>query len=80
MGGLRRHPLHGLSPRPPPRPCLPASPGIRLLANACVAPGVKLLAKDDRPVAILHLSAPTGGYDFDTIIVSPDDYAAMRAP
>lgn len=77
MGGLRRHPLHGLSPARPPRSCVPASPGVRMLANTCIAPGFKMLAKASSLVKVLPLDEGTEGYDFDTIIVSPDDVVAM---
>lgn len=79
MGGLRRHPLHGLSPAAPPRPCAPVPADVRLLHNTCIAPGFKMLAKDNLLVRVLPLLAPTDGYAFDTIIVSPDDYGAVSA-
>ena len=78
MGGLRRYPLDGVEAMTQ-RWCIPAPPGVRLLANTCVAPGSKLLAKERAPVTCLKLDAPTDGFDFDTIIVHPADYAPMAA-
>jgi hypothetical protein len=77
MGGLRHHALNGYRPAPPRRPCLPAPPGVRVLDNTCIAPCSKMLAKDGWLVKVLPLADPTEGSDFDTIIVSPDDYVAM---
>jgi hypothetical protein len=77
MGGLRRHPLHGLSLAKPERPCAPVPPGVRILSNTCIAPGFKMLSKANWLVKVLPLIAPTDGYDFDTIIVSPDDIVSV---
>lgn len=77
MGGLRRHPLHGLSPPAPVRLCAPIPAGVRILGNSCIAPGCKMLAKDNLLVTVILLAASTAGYDFDTVIVSADDLAGV---
>ena len=54
--------------------------GVRVLSNSCIGSGFKMLAKDSWQVALLSLAEPTDGYDFDTVIVSPDDAVAITAP
>jgi hypothetical protein len=54
-----------------------AQPGVVVLHNGCVAPGAKVLAKDGWLVKVIPLADPTEDFDFDTIIVSLDDYVAM---
>lgn len=77
MGGLRRTPLYS-GRSEPPLPAPPAPAGVRVLTNCAIAPGAKMLAKDGRQVALLALEAATDAYDFDTMIVSPGDYTAVR--
>ncbi len=76
MDDYHRQSFDNLRPAPRERHCHPVPAGVKVLSNSCVAPGSKLLGKERREVAVLRLDAPTETYDFDMIIVSPDDIVA----
>jgi hypothetical protein len=51
---------------------------VRVLSNSCIGRASSCWPSGWQ-VALLSLGEPTEGYDFDTIILSPDDAVAIAA-